>query len=158
MDTNTTFGAPWQPLTGLIDPFVSGSDIDEPIKPTSPYVITPDMSVKQEKEEEDTEESQSQSPLQLLQPFQYNTRIEQMFLYLAIMLCIGLLIAILYWVFNKHLFYSLIIVLITVILHILLNFAQLENSKNIMSIGSILLLVTGIILLIIIVRNKRKFT
>ena len=141
MDTGITFGAPFKPLAGLIEP-ISVED--------TPQRSQENMPKKQIK--------------RTLSNASGNTRIEKIFIYLAILLCIALLICILYWIFSNHFFYSLLLVLVATILYTLLYVADfrdyLEDTnthKKITSAGTLVILVMSTLMLLVVVRNKRRF-
>ena len=131
-------GAPFKPLAGLI----------EPIK----YIPENDK-IEVEYKHENTHHKKS------------NTKIEQLFIYIAILLCIFLVVCILYWIFSNYLFFSLLLVLVSTILYTLIYIANfndnIENStthKKITSVGTIVILVVSTLMLLVIVKNKSRFT
>jgi hypothetical protein len=137
MDTGITFGAPFKPLAGLIEP----------------------ISVQP-----DTPQETQEPPKKHIKHTSGNTKIEKIFIYLAILLCIALLTCILYWIFSNYLFYSILLVLVATILYTLLYIAEfrdyLEDTtthKKITSIGTLVILVMSTLMLLVVVRNKRRF-
>jgi hypothetical protein len=153
-------GAPWKPLTGLIDPFESGPDSDE----NNMNFYDKDKDSYDTQSVEETTET-FESPSTKVVRSQENTPIEKIFLYVAILLCIGLLVALVYWVMNNHLFYSLLIVLVSVILYCLVYIANfkdyIENTNTHTKVTSgwtIVTLALTTMMLFIVVRNKGRFT
>ena len=151
-------GAPWKPLTGLIDPFESGT--------TGPDELNYDKEkeIQYETFKEYLSETPTNSKKQVVRS-QDNTPLEKLFLYIAMILCSGLLIGLIYWVMNKHLFYSLLIVLVSVILYCLVYIANfkdyIENSnthEKITSGWTIVTLALTTVMLLIVVKNKGRFT
>ena len=143
MDTGITFGAPFKPLAGLIEPISVQQELPElPQKPKAKSCKT------------------------ITKPINHsgNTKIEKIFIYLAILLCIALLICILYWIFNNYIFHSLLLVLVATILYTLIYIAGFRDSvedvtthKKITSVGTLVILVMCTVMLLVVVRNKRGF-
>ena len=139
-------GAPFKPLAGLIEPIRN-----TPVTPDNDdlFSTTPYNDINKYKKNNNKS----------------NTKIEKLFIYLAILMCIFLLICILYWIFSNYLFFSLLLVLVSTILYTLLYIANIndynENSTmhiKITSIGTIVILVLSTLMLLIIVKNKSRFT
>lgn len=137
-------GAPFKPLAGLIEPIKNTPENDD-LFTTTPH-NDDNIHIKKCNKKS-------------------NTNIEKIFIYLAILLCIILLICILYWLFSNYLFFSLLLVLVSTILYTLLYIANfhdhIENStthKKITSVGTIVILVVSTLMLLIIVQNKPRFT
>ena len=152
-------GAPWKPLTGLIDPFESGTndqnDQNDLNYDTDKEILYETFSETPNGKPKETQVIESQG----------NTPIEKIFLYIAMLLCIGLLTGLVYWVMNSHLFYSLLIVLVSVILYCLVYIANfkdyIENTNTHSKVTSgwtIVTLALTTIMLLIIVKNKGRFT
>ena len=166
-------GAPWQPLTGLIDPFESGpnnepnesNELDEQERQNyDSYKDTPNKSLLETFSETPNELRKKNTNINVVRS-QTNTPIEKTFLYIAMLLCTGLLIGLIYWVMNKHLFYSLLIVLVSIILYCLVYIANfkdyIENSnthEKVTSGWTIVTLALTTIMLLIVVKNKGRFT
>jgi cation transport ATPase len=144
------YGAPFKPLAGLIDPIKNTSDKDA-VFLTTPYNDEDSTTHKHKHKKHHNKKS--------------NTKIEKLFIYLAILLCIILLVCILYWIFSNYLFFSLLLVLVSTILYTLIYIANfndyVENStthKKITSVGTIVILVISTLMLLIVVKNKPRFT
>jgi len=142
-------GAPFKPLAGLIEPIRNTPDNDD-LFSTTPYN---DHDHDHEFINKSTYNKKS------------NTKIEKLFIYVAILLCIMLLVCILYWIFSNYLFFSLLLVLVSTILYTLIYIANfndyVENStthKKITSVGTIVILVISTLMLLIVVKNKPRFT
>jgi len=159
MATENKMGAPWKPLTGLIDPFTSGpNNVDD-----HAYYDTSKETLKNSSQELIVETFVDSSLQE--QNTNSSTSIEKIFIYIAILLCIGIIVSILYFIFNNYLFYSLILVFVSIVLYTLLYIAEFkDNIKNsnthskITSGATIVILIFSVIMLLIIVRNKRRFT
>ena len=158
MATENKMGAPWKPLTGLIDPFTSGpNSIDK----HSLYDTSKELT--KEKPDEKIVEQFVDTPLQK-QNTNSSTGIEKIFIYVAILLCIAIIVSILYYIFNNYLFHSLVLVFVSIVLYTLLyiaNFKDIENTNTHTKITSgvtIVILVFSVLMLLIIVKNKRRFT
>lgn len=145
--------AAWKPLTGLIDPFTGTTDTQyETRYETQDNTYMPTCtSVKN---------NTPSTP-----NINKNTYIEKIFIYLSIILCVALLCGFSYYIFNNHIYYSLISVLLCTILYALLFIANtseyIEDATMHKKITyGITFFIFGIstMMLFVIVRNKGYFT
>ena len=160
-------GAPWKPLTGLIDPFESGpTGPNELIEPNELNELNydTDKEIIHEMFSETPNDTSKNSKKEVVRT-EGNTSVEKIFLYIAMLLCIGLLVGLAYWILNYNIFYSLLIVLVSVILYCLVYIANfkdyIENTDTHTKVTSgwtIVTLALTTIMLLIVVKNKGRFT
>ena len=114
MATENKMGAPWQPLTGLIDPFTSGpnNQTNHAYNDTSKEISN---NLSQELQESQISQKLQELPVETFVdtysqmqiqntniPTNSSTGIEKIFIYIAILLCIGIIVSILYFIFNNY--------------------------------------------------------
>lgn len=148
-----TMGAPFKPLAGLIDPFIGS--IDTPlVKNTQPQYIPSALSISK------------LTPVNSITPSAEsikNTYLENIFIYIAIILCIGILACALYWICNKSIFYSLVTVFVFILFYNLFYITILNTNDDSIMITRIhytahtLIFILSILMLLIVIRNKRSF-
>ena len=167
---NESMGAPWKPLTGLIDPFENGPD-DSKYEEVDEEVDEETSAEINDKLNETFINSSYETPNVNIKESKYknfapkpNSPIEKIFLYIAMLLCIGILVGLVYWVFSTHVFYSLLIVLVSVIFYCLVYIANfrdyIENTTTHAKITSgwtIVTLALCTLMLLVVVKNKRRF-
>jgi hypothetical protein len=162
---NESMGAPWKPLTGLIDPFEDGSNDSnyEEINEETTAEINEKLNEQFQNSSYGTPNEDTESKFINLTP-KPNSPIEKIFLYVAMLLCIAILVGLVYWVFNTHVFYSLLIVLVSVIFYCLVYIANFRDyvedtntHQKITSGWTIVTLALCTLMLLVVVKNKRRF-